>query len=113
MDILQALTLQSPFQQETSLDDGDMFACRGAAVAATHLRCAQLSCRIWFEWLPTDSNPSDGLSRSGIHDMWTKEQGWCLFDWQLQPTLSLVTDSLVKFTDLWCSEARWEAFNDG
>ena len=32
--------------------------------------------RIWYEWIDSASNPSDGLSRDGIHDVWTLQQGW-------------------------------------
>ena len=38
----------------------------------------QHSC--WFEWIDSDSNPSDGLSRLGLEDPWTTEQGWELHD---------------------------------
>ena len=34
----------------------------------------------WFEWIDSDSNPSDGLSRLGIEDPWTTAQGWQLQD---------------------------------
>ena len=34
--------------------------------------------RAWFEWVDTDSNPSDGLSRDGIHDEWSLRQGFDL-----------------------------------
>jgi hypothetical protein len=33
---------------------------------------------VWFEWIDSDSNPSDGLSRLGLEDPWTLEQGWKL-----------------------------------
>ncbi|CAE8593271.1 unnamed protein product, partial [Polarella glacialis] len=52
-----------------------------------HLLMAKVGCRIWFEWIDSDSNPSDGLSRDGLEDEWTKGQGWdlgiaILPDWQ-------------------------------
>jgi hypothetical protein len=33
-------------------------------------------CRAWFEWIDTESNPSDGLSRLGVCDPWTLAQNW-------------------------------------
>ena len=27
--------------------------------------------RIWYEWIDSASNPSDGLSRAGLEDDWT------------------------------------------
>lgn len=32
--------------------------------------------RIWYEWIDSASNPSDGLSRDGLNDFWTLQQGW-------------------------------------
>ena len=26
--------------------------------------CAQIGCKVWIEWVPTDSNPADALSRA-------------------------------------------------
>ncbi|CAE8598126.1 unnamed protein product, partial [Polarella glacialis] len=43
-----------------------------------HLLMAKVGCRIWFEWIDSDSNPSDGLSRDGLEDEWTRSQGWDL-----------------------------------
>ena len=37
-----------------------------------------LQARVWFEWIDSASNPSDGLSRSGLEDSWTLQQGWNL-----------------------------------
>ena len=41
---------------------------------------AKLSHRPWFEWIDSDSNPSDGLSRLGLEDPWTVSQNWTLKD---------------------------------
>ena len=30
----------------------------------------------WYEWIDSDSNPADGLSRDGVSDQWTMSQGW-------------------------------------
>ena len=49
-------------------------------VSACHLVWAVLGARVWVEWVPTDSNVSDGLSRAGTRDKWTCSQGWCLRD---------------------------------
>ena len=38
----------------------------------------QLEARLWVEWINSDANPSDGLSRDGLDDSWTLEQGWDL-----------------------------------
>ena len=48
-------------------------ACRpedinGLAEASTILS-ARLGARIWVEWIDSKSNPSDGLSRSGLADV--------------------------------------------
>jgi hypothetical protein len=43
-----------------------------------HLKWAELGCRVWIEWINSDSNPSDGLSRAGLLDPWTLRQGWSL-----------------------------------
>ena len=41
---------------------------------------ADLRHRPWFEWIDSESNPSDGLSRLGLEDPWTKSQSWILKD---------------------------------
>ena len=65
-----------------------------------HLSCllrAQLRCRAWFEWIDSDSNPSDGLSRDGLADSWTNQQGWYLqsFDFPARACRSSVRDELL------------------
>ena len=42
-----------------------------AAVAFHRIRA-----RVWYEWLDSESNPADGLSRAGASDPWTCEQPW-------------------------------------
>ena len=37
-----------------------------------------LQARVWFKWIDSASNPSDGLSRAGLEDSWTLQQGWDL-----------------------------------
>ena len=43
-----------------------------------HLLWLLLRTRVWIEWVDSDSNPSDGLSRDGLSDAWTTQQGWAL-----------------------------------
>ena len=47
-------------------------------VMTCHMQLQQLQTRCWWEWIDTASNPSDGLSRLGLDDPWTCEQGWAL-----------------------------------
>ncbi len=49
---------------------------------ATHLVLHQLSSRVWWEWIDSSSNPSDGLSRSGLADVWSQKQQWNLSEIQ-------------------------------
>lgn len=42
----------------------------------SQLLCHSLNARLWIEWIDSESNPSDGLSRLGISDPWTVLQGW-------------------------------------
>ena len=51
-----------------------------AVAALTTVQAAKLKSSIWFEWIDSDSNPADGLSRDGVDDEWTKQQGWDLVD---------------------------------
>ena len=41
-----------------------------------HMLSIHLNVRIWFEWIDSDSNPADGLSREGPDDAWTLQQAW-------------------------------------
>ena len=49
-----------------------------SAVQVAHLLWLHLHCRVWIEWIDSDSNPADGLSRLGFQDPWTQTQGWKL-----------------------------------
>ena len=51
------------------------------SLAAAVIR-ASLACRCWFEWIDSNSNLSDGLSRLGLSDPWTLEQRWDLCEKQ-------------------------------
>ena len=41
-----------------------------------HHMFLQLNARVWVEWINSDANPADGLSREGFLDSWTKLQPW-------------------------------------
>ena len=55
-------------------------------VQGVHLTLHQLSCRCWWEWVDTESNISDGLSRSGVLDPWTQSQNWDLVELPFPPS---------------------------
>ena len=44
-------------------------------VQLSALLLLQLEARLWVEWINSDANPSDGLSRDGLDDSWTLEKG--------------------------------------
>ena len=48
--------------------------------ASAAFQNAELDHRVWYEWIDSDSNPADGLSRDGLADTWTRKQGWDLKD---------------------------------
>ncbi len=50
----------------------------GHIAACTQLAMIAHSCSPWYEWIDSVSNPADGLSRDGVHDQWTAQQGWDL-----------------------------------
>ena len=62
-------------------DVGDMVHC-------LHWTLLRHGVRPWVEWIDSDSNPSDGLSRDGLLDKWTLEQGWDLRAGSHPPTWS-------------------------
>lgn len=39
-----------------------------------HALILRLRCRLWVDWVDSDSNPSDGLSRAGTADEWTRHR---------------------------------------
>ena len=45
-------------------------------IQAAHLLWMRLGARMWLEWIDSDSNPADGLSRLGVADPWSSLQGW-------------------------------------
>ena len=69
-----------------------------------HVLLHGLGCRAWIEWVDSESNPSDGLSRQGLEDPWTLLQGWTLAEYpfpaQLLPSNFLATfASHIGMTD--------------
>ena len=40
--------------------------------------CIDIGARCWVDWVDSQSNPADGLSRAGVHDSWTMAQGWVI-----------------------------------
>ena len=55
--------------------------------------------RVWWEWIDSASNPSDGLSRLGIHDPWTVAQGWNVQEYDF-PIHLLPANFLASFASL-------------
>ena len=43
-----------------------------------HALLLKLAARAWVEWVDSDSNPADGLSRRGLQDPWTMQQDFIL-----------------------------------
>ena len=64
-------------------------------------RCAQRT-KVWFEWIDSDSNPSDGLSRLGLLDPWSAQQDWFLqeFSYPAEAFRSAVVQALLSCADL-------------
>ena len=64
---------------------------------AVHINLHSLGCRIWIEWIDSESNVSDGLSRLGSADPWTRSQNWCVHDYPFPPELD--RDSLLRLLE--------------
>ena len=80
---------------------------RGTAHSADVLRMAEVatlqqlnhSIRLWVDWVDSQSNPADGLSRAGLADAWTLAQNWVLHEvWAQVP--NLVADPFISFSSL-------------
>ena len=67
-------------------------------VEAIHLLQAVLNVRVWVEWIDSASNPADGLSRGGLEDGWTQQQGWLLSE-GTQPPWEHLEEAPER---LWC-----------
>jgi hypothetical protein len=70
-------------------------------VQQAHLQFSRLQTRIWFEWIDTESNPADGLSRDGTNDEWTLSQHWLLREFPFPSLLGPgeLLESLAKPID--------------
>ena len=51
-----------------------------AMIGPTHIHLAHLNARVWFDYVYSEVNPSDGLSRAGLLDEWSRAQSWDLFE---------------------------------
>ena len=60
----------------------------------SHAFLHTLQCRVWYEWIDSASNPSDGLSRDGLLDVWSLNQLWDLREYSF-PT-ELLPDSFLE-----------------
>ena len=66
-------------------------------IVGTTAMCVQLllircNIAVWFEWVDSDSNLANGLSRDGAEDPWTLHQDWELHEFQGLPfAVSLVS----------------------
>ena len=81
-----------------------------AIVSLCHLAWASLSARVWIEYIPSDSNPSDGLSRDGLRDEWTLKQAWQLGELPCVPLHQLQGIPLVSAMSSlmhWDQEIHW------
>ena len=67
-------------------------------VLSSSLLYHNMGSRVWYEWVDTKANPSDGLSRNGVRDPWTVAQDWDLCEVSLPHTLC-TRDSLVAVWD--------------
>ena len=47
----------------------------GVMAMCVQLLLIRYNIAVWFEWVDSDSNLADGLSRDGATDPWTLEQG--------------------------------------
>ena len=56
-------------------------------VQQVHLAYLRIKSRMWYEWLDSDSNPADGLSRSGLSDAWTLAQPWAIQEYSFPEVL--------------------------
>ena len=68
----------------------------GAIVQAFHWLAAKIGCRVWIEWVDSESNPSDGLSHLGVEDPWTVSQ-----DWELQEAVQPPWDAQLSIHKMW------------
>lgn len=60
-----------------------------------HLMFARLRCRVYFEYIESHANPSDGLSRAGLEDTWTLLQNWNLMTAEIPDLIAVAASSLT------------------
>ena len=75
----------------------------GNLCAAAHLYWASMGTRVWFEWVASDDNPSDGLSRDGLHDEWTLAQRpqWTIAEYLAPLWFSLIELPIEQMRQLY------------
>ena len=69
-------------------------------VSTTHVVFAILRCRWLIEWLPSESNCSDGLSRLGARDPWHQQRGLSAERLRLPPWLRSLASTWDQFLEL-------------
>ena len=74
----------------------------GNVCAAAHLFWAAAGTRVWFEWVASDDNPSDGLSRNGLLDEWTRRQEpfWEIAEYEAPAWFALIDLPIQQLRDL-------------
>ena len=65
-----------------------------------HLILAKLACRVYFEYIESEANVADGLSRDGLDDAWTQSQNWSLSHATIPPLLYSAFHSLHEAMSL-------------
>ena len=72
-------------------------------VQLAHYFLQHFRVRVWFEWVDSHSNPSDGLSRAGLEDDWTRSQAWQLSEVVFPSALEQVArpEDLTSFLPVW------------
>ena len=74
----------------------------------TSLLLAFLQCRTYFEYVESEANAADGLSRDGLRDLWTLRQGWQLHE----AVLKSGGDRELRFLSTVCSELADTTWSD-
>ena len=71
-----------------------------AIIAASHAALANASVRRWLDWVPSDSNCSDGLSRDGAKDAWTANHGLLPEKLRLPRWLTDISEDLSVYLNI-------------
>ena len=74
----------------------------GNSCSAAHLYWAAAGTRVWFEWVASNDNPSDGLSRDGLHDTWTmaQEPHWSVQEYEAPEWFALTDLPTAQLREL-------------